>query len=208
MLFVSIVTHLMQMAFLLLVEEPHIQRTYNSGSSDSSELEARQEVLMYDPRKGWFPHKRDSIFFWRMKLNVGDCSLVILIMYSAIISLQAPSYYGYLQIVAWRSFHWLGLGFLLYMQSNFKTWTEYFQRRDFSKQEAFSHWKSIFNLSLTMNIAVVVFYAIREANWNYLALLDSWNVACIAGVRSGLFFCVLPANNTCFFFFRAFVFFF
>jgi hypothetical protein len=53
-LFAGLFAHLLQLLFLVGVEEPHIQRTY--GSPDK--VDADTHKVLYDPQNGLFPHKK------------------------------------------------------------------------------------------------------------------------------------------------------
>lgn len=165
MLFVSLFAHLLQIAFLALVEEPHIEKTYGSGETMDKE---RLRVL-YDPKSGLFPQKRDSVFFAHIDLfTSGDFALICLAAYGLFLSITVDNpVWCIAQVIVWRLIHWLGLGTVLWLQSNRQWWTRRFTERGRPLYEAFAHWKQLYNLSLTMNVVVFVGCAIRYSQFNF-----------------------------------------
>merc|ERR1719397_1605129 len=82
--FVSLTAHMMQMLFLLFVEEPHIKKTYPI----QKDFDPNKFRMLYDPREGLFPRKKDSIFLYRLSwLNAGDFAVVVFVVYGILISL-------------------------------------------------------------------------------------------------------------------------
>jgi len=67
----------------------------------------------------------------------------------------------FVQALAWRIFHTVGLGYILYKQSHDKKWISSYLRRGSTKQEAFENWKLIYNFSLTMTWVSFICCAIR-----------------------------------------------
>ncbi len=72
-LFAGLFAHLMQLGFLVFVEEPHIQRTYGSGQKEDD----ASASILYDPKSGLFPRKKTTVFFWHLNpLQSTDFALV------------------------------------------------------------------------------------------------------------------------------------
>lgn len=181
MLFVSVAAHMMQLAFLVLVEEPHIQKTYGSGTA----VDKNSMRVLYDTKSGWFPDKKDNIFFLHLDVfRSGDFALLALAAYALTLSLVVP-WRGWcvVQVVVWRLLHWLGVGAVLWHQSRREWWTRRFVSQGRTLYEAFAHWKRIYNLSSTMNVVVFVGCAYRYLEFEWADLLKGSFMACVvAGV--------------------------
>ena len=60
LLFVSLIAHMLQLGFLIFVEQPHINRIYGEQSNN---VDKETEAILYDKKDGLFPEKSDSLFF-------------------------------------------------------------------------------------------------------------------------------------------------
>jgi phosphatidylethanolamine N-methyltransferase len=123
MLFVSLIAHMMQLLFLVCVEEPHIERIYGTPPKiDQTKLK-----VLYDSKNGLFPEKKDSIFLSHFDLfRTGDFGLALLTIYSCLFCWLAPFSYTIIQVIIWRIVHWCGLGGALWAQSERQVWTRHF----------------------------------------------------------------------------------
>jgi len=182
MLFVSLLAHGMQLAFLCLVEEPHIVRTYGSATKNSIHDRTKWKAL-YDPKSGFFPEKRDNVF---LLVNFdlfrsGDLAVAFCCLYGILLAfLPSSPTWSLAQVIFWRLFHWVGLGVLLWAQSNFELWTRHFTTRGRTLYEAFGQWKNTYNLSLTMNIVVFIACALRHCNFSLSSFASAQTMACVA----------------------------
>lgn len=167
MLFVSLIAHMMQLSFLVLVEEPHIERTYGGPPK----IDQEKMRVLYDPSSGLFPSQKDPIFLWKFDIfRSGDWATLLTVVYGLLVAfLPENDNFAVGQVIFWRVFHWLGLGAMLWAQSNYQLWTRHFTKRGRSTLEAFNHWKTTYNMSLTMNIVVFVACAVRF-------ILNTWTV--------------------------------
>jgi phosphatidylethanolamine N-methyltransferase len=158
-LFVSLAAHLAQIAFLVLVEEPHIKRTYGDGG----DAPARDEKALYDAQQGLFPSRSDFLYLGSVDLfSAGTWALVIACVYSVAVALLPESpVYAVAQVIIWRVLHWGVLGALLYTQSTRQLWTRDYERRGRPLYEAFSNWKVLYSLSSAVNVCVFVACAVR-----------------------------------------------
>jgi phosphatidylethanolamine N-methyltransferase len=165
MLFVSLIAHGMQLAFLFFVEEPHIKRTYGSPPA----MDKSKSRILYDPKSGLFPDKNDNVFLSNFDLfRSGDFSVFFFSIYGvAIAFLPSDPWWSFMQVVLWRVIHWLGLGSILWAQSSFQLWTRHFSTRGRPLFEAFGHWKNTYNLSLTMNIVVFIACSLRYVSHTF-----------------------------------------
>jgi len=162
-LIVSLAAHMYQLIFLVLVEEPHIKRTYGGEPNEAQRREAR--YALYDAEKGWFPSRSDLMYFLSFDLfNSGSWTLLTGCIYAFLVAYlpESPNW-AVAQVVVWRVIHWIGLGGVLWQQSTRQVWTRHFMLKGRSLQEAFGHWKRIFNLSTTLNALTFAAAAIRLA---------------------------------------------
>ncbi|KAI9679240.1 MAG: phosphatidylethanolamine N-methyltransferase [Caeruleum heppii] len=193
-LFISIVAHTAQFAFLFFVENPHIEKTYNppparkhlpaSGADDSSSQEEDQQ--RYYPNDASVPRLASSLqpspvhnLMGLRNLDlyrVTDTSVILLQIYTIALTALTPSTPLFqamfiLHAVAWRLWLTLGLGYVLHRQSTRKRWTRHFVKFGESTEEAWRQWKGMYHLSITMCYASFVaatykIYAL-PADWAY-----------------------------------------
>ena len=174
-LFTSLIAHAAQFAFLTLVENPHIDKTYNTSpvtaynepkprgdesSSPYSTKSARRDVIILkniDPCRAF------------------DFCLLLIIFNTTVVSLLliSTSRYGeifvLLQAFAWRLFHSLVLGCILVAQSRNKWWIRHFLKHGESPWYAFTQWKKLYNLSLCMT-----YISFIAACWKMYHLPSDW----------------------------------
>jgi len=161
MLFISITAHMMQIIFLVCVEEPHIKRTYGNESGKVDQL---KYSVLYDPKSGLFPGKSDTLFFSGLNFirSSGDLSLILLTIYSLTFCyLVEDKFWCAIQVVVWQTFHWFGLGGVLFFQSRYEWYTQSFLSNGRPLYEAFSNWKRVYNISVSMNMVVFIGCAFR-----------------------------------------------
>lgn len=173
-LFISIVAHAAQFAFLAWVESPHIEKTYNPPPPKKRQISEASEHLEQSETKpsefgnghvnGYPPLASTTqpspvhnliglgnVDFHR----VTDVSVVIMQLYMYTVAFLTPSTFGWqaffvLSAAAWRLWYSLGIGFILDRQSNKKTWTRHFVKYGESTEEAWRQWKGMYHISMTM----------------------------------------------------------
>lgn len=186
-LFISIVAHAAQFAFLVWVENPHIEKTYNSPpprkhllKSDVSmtELDATEADQRADETesvsstsKSFSVHRLMSIDLHRAT----DFSVILLQLCLAALVMATPStpIYQYIFVInaaLWRLWYSMGIGFILNRQSSKKRWTRHFLKYGESTEEAWRQWKGIYHLSLTMCYASFI-----AASWKTYSFPIDWN---------------------------------
>ncbi|KAJ3021085.1 phosphatidylethanolamine N-methyltransferase [Thoreauomyces humboldtii] len=160
-LFVSLAAHAMQMVFLHLVENPHIDKTYNPPTQKNGGESTGNPLSKY--------FGRDLIVFQNLDwFRSTDLQTVVIAAYTVITALLIGSidaswkfwfYVG--QTLFWRVVHTYGLGSILYLQSNHKTWSRHFIKHGETPNEAFQHWKVIYNTTQLMSYVSFVICAVR-----------------------------------------------
>lgn len=185
-LFISIIAHAAQFAFLVWVENPHIEKTYNSPPPRKQLSEADVDLEQYHALRGEQEideatseappvsvHKLmglNSIDLYRAT----DSSMILLQLCLAILVIVTPSTPFYQNIFVinaalWRLWFSLGIGFLLNRQSTKKRWTRHFLKYGESTEEAWRQWKGTYHLSVTMSYASFI-----AAAWKTYSLPADW----------------------------------
>ncbi|KAI8942346.1 phosphatidylethanolamine N-methyltransferase, variant 3 [Plenodomus lindquistii] len=187
---ISIIAHAAQFAFLILVENPHIEKTYNppaprrtrhnSGhiASEHRPSTSQSDALVgdisptYDPVRQPAPmhHIVGNIDFHRLI----DVTVVLAYFYTFCLAILTPNTGSirtmfFINAFVWRLWYTLGLGYILDRQSKKKNWTRHFIKYGDSKEEAWRQWKSLCHLSMTM--CHVSFVA---AAWKTYTLPPDW----------------------------------
>jgi phosphatidylethanolamine N-methyltransferase len=154
MLFVSLFAHLFQLCFLAFIENPHIEKTYNTLQMDDTLSETNNESEEEN-------RKSSPIIFFRIDLaEAADALLLVLIGYNMLFYvIDLPVWFYILHVVLWRLLHDVGLGFLLHKQS----------QQPFL---SFGSWKRLYNASLTVNY--VAFFVAAYKLYSYPA---DWDVS-------------------------------
>ncbi|PBP21562.1 phosphatidylethanolamine methyltransferase [Diplocarpon rosae] len=198
-LFISIIAHAAQFAFLVCIENPHIDKTYNPPPPRKRDVQpspsdiklanataARAEGLEIPDHTNFmekFPSLATSPPSVHNLLGMGnidlfritDVSVLLLQLCVTIIAVVSPStpMYGYLFVlnaVLWRLWYTVGLGIILDRQSNDKIWTRHFLKFGEGTEEAWKQWKGIYHIS--MNMCWLSFIA---ATWKMYSWPSSWS---------------------------------
>ncbi|KAH8678874.1 phospholipid methyltransferase-domain-containing protein [Tricladium varicosporioides] len=195
-LFISIIAHAAQFVFLVYVENPHIEKTYNpppprkrEDNPTPRDIEhanasaARKEGIDFPefsemaaqsiaaPKHPLSTHNMmGNIDLFR----ITDLSILLLQGYVLLLTLWTPStpFFQALFIInaiGWRLWYTVGLGFLLHFQSNKKMWTRHFVKFGESTDEAWRQWKGMYHLSMTMCYASFI-----AAAWKMYSLPPDW----------------------------------
>jgi phosphatidylethanolamine N-methyltransferase len=145
---------MLQLIFLVFIENPHIEKTYGSFKNEPD------EKLIKD---GYFEKRKDMIIFFNLDwLRASDVMLLFLTLYTVFLSLQQNSVvFHVLQVLGWRLWLTLGLGYVLRKQSESNLFTSRYEKKGGTKQQAFESWKKLYNFSLTLNHVTFVMAAIK-----------------------------------------------
>ena len=167
-LLLSIVAHAAQFAFLVWVESPHIERTYNSPpprkrlsdtdlalsrktSNERGEGEYWAKVNPEQPSSAHNLLGLGNFDFYR----ITDSSVFVLMLSFAAMTFSTPStpFYRALFVTnaaLWRLWYSFGIGFILNRQSEKKKWTRHFLKYGDSTSEAWRQWKGSYHLSMVL----------------------------------------------------------
>ncbi|KAI5865089.1 phosphatidylethanolamine N-methyltransferase [Durotheca rogersii] len=182
-LFISIAAHAAQFAFLVLIENPHIEKTYNPpaprkrlDTSSSSDTFVQPESAA-PARPSEAPSRIHNLLGYKnidLLRNV-DFSTLLLVTYFAALTLstpQTPLYQTLFVIHAflWRLWYSVGLGVLLTKQSANKMWTRHFLKFGETVDEGWRQWKGMYHISLTLCHCAFV-----AACWKMYSAPVDWN---------------------------------
>ncbi|RHZ47253.1 hypothetical protein Glove_586g12 [Diversispora epigaea] len=159
--------------------EEIISSSSNSSSPTSTEFQSKLSEGS-STSNYWF--RRDLIVFKNFDLLRSNDIFVVLVIIYAIapifITNASENVIKILliaQCLAWRIFHSYGLGTILSLQSKEKFLTKHYIKFGGTVSEAFSNWKSIYNLSLCMTYVSFVLAAWKmyyfPEDWTYGAVL-------------------------------------
>ena len=173
-LFISIIAHAAQFAFLTFVENPHIEKTYNRppppppkkhrSESQSSIDHPKSPTIDGGHTNGYPPiatTEKPSDIHNLLGLHntdfhrVTDVSVLVMQLYIYGTAVLTPSTTFWQTVfvanaVAWRLWYSLGLGFILDRQSKKKNWTRHFVKYGESTEEAWRQWKGVYHVSMSM----------------------------------------------------------
>ncbi|KAJ3334910.1 phosphatidylethanolamine N-methyltransferase, partial [Gonapodya sp. JEL0774] len=165
-LFVSLFAHACQMAFLYLVENPHIEKIYGSedGTSANGYASSRPNTAQPHELKMYF--RNDMVvlkgFDW---MRSSDLLSAAIMLQSIAVSLWfgktlSPAWLTG-QAILWRTLFTWGTAIVLHFQSKNRFWTKHFVKNGEGVKEAFDNWKRIYNLTMVMAYTSFILLFIR-----------------------------------------------
>lgn len=185
-LFISIAAHAAQFIFLVWVENPHIERTYNSPPP-----RRRKTELDFDQRdrpKSSDSNEAPSLLKYGQPSSVHnllglqnidlyrttDSSVLISLFFIAALTALTPStpFHQALFLASaavWRLWYSVGIGYLLNRQSEKKKWTRHFLKYGDSTEEAWRQWKGTYHMSMTLCYA-----SFAAAAWKVYVIPEDW----------------------------------
>ncbi|KAL9600366.1 MAG: hypothetical protein Q9219_003216 [cf. Caloplaca sp. 3 TL-2023] len=184
-LLISIIAHAAQFAFLVWVENPHIDKTYNPPPPrKTTPTEERDGPIVQTGRDDEGPRLASTaqpspvhslLGLQNIDLHrVTDTSVILLQIYLAAFTALTPSTPPFQTLfvanaVLWRLWYSVGMGIVLNRQSNRKRWTRHFLKYGESTEEAWRQWKGSYHLTTTMCYASFV-----AASWKMYSLPADW----------------------------------
>ncbi|KEF53058.1 phosphatidylethanolamine N-methyltransferase [Exophiala aquamarina CBS 119918] len=190
-LFISIIAHAAQFAFLVIVENPHIERTYNSppprksiidipGMQDSSAATGQSASNSPIPGHTQPPQTHNLLGLQNFDFyRTTDTSVTI------ILGLMFALAFGTPDTTFWKAFFvtaaaicriWysVGLGYLLNRQSLKKKWTRHFVKYGEPTDEAWRQWKGTYHLGMSL-----CYSTFAAAAWKMYNVPSSWDYGMI-----------------------------
>lgn len=185
-LFISILAHAAQFAFLAVVENPHIEKTYNPPpprQRAESEVSSQSEATIDSAKKAAAatatqdaPLPVHSMVGLKNfdPFRITDYTGLLLVGYLGILAISTPSTTLYqtlfvLNAIVWRLWYSVGLGVILTKQSNEKMFTRHFLKFGETAREAWRQWKGMYHLSMTMCYA-----SFLAACWKMYTYPEDW----------------------------------
>ncbi len=186
-LFISIFAHAAQFAFLVLVENPHIEKIYNppaprkrEESQGQCDAPSTETGVINDPLTPSQPgaptqiHKLLGVKNFDLFRST-DYLTLILVLYLTIFTMvtpQTPLYQSLFVVhaLAWRLWYSVGLGIVLTGQSNNKMWTRHFLKYGETVTEAWRQWKAMYHTT-----QVLCYASFIAACWKMYAVPFDWS---------------------------------
>ena len=188
-LIISIIAHAAQFAFLVWVENPHIEKTYNPPPCRKrlSDADKQDTQMISNPIEDTqasnlsptvnMPSQTHNLIGLKNfdVCRVTDISVALLLLYVATLTLSTPStpFHQSLFVahaLLWRVWYSLGIGGILHCQSTRKTWTRHFVKFGESREEAWKQWKGVYHLSMIMAYASFI-----AAVWKSYTVPTDWS---------------------------------
>lgn len=139
LLLVSLLAHAAQMAFLYIVEEPHMDRIYASPRDEITPAPAPGvSSLLYSP-------------------HLAPVAVIVTLASLLLFARPAVPVIAVL-VILWRVLHFGVLGGVLVRQSKDKEWTKRFAVAGMNSREAFEVWRGLYMLSYAINH--ILFFAL------------------------------------------------
>ncbi|ORY62955.1 phosphatidylethanolamine N-methyltransferase [Pseudomassariella vexata] len=197
-LFISIVAHAAQFAFLYYFESPHIEKIYNPPtprkradaqnslvaqpvhSTGAAQPAATEYPLMPLQQESPVPvHKLLGLRNFDL-FRTTDYSTALLIFYQVALTLVTPDspkvqFLFVLHAFAWRLWYYIGLGFILHLQSTNKMWTRHFLKFGDGIGEAWNQWKAMYHIS-----QLLTYTSFIAACWKVYSFPHDWDYGFVA----------------------------
>ena len=142
-LYVGLFGHACQLIFLVLVENPHIDKIYAGiqASLTPDDVARQQGYLRRDliAFRNFNPFRSSDLFF-----------IVIVVQTIACYFWGLTLTQWTVLIVIWRVVHTVGLGIVLKAQSEYNMVVKNFEAQGWTREDAFDSWKKIYNTSASM----------------------------------------------------------
>ncbi|KAI2629427.1 phosphatidylethanolamine N-methyltransferase [Xylaria nigripes] len=182
--FASLFIHACQFAFLVLVENPHIEKTYNppipctrlrtqqDDDAPPSETSASQDAPdQTSPQEIHNLLGLQNIDLFR-NTDYSTCLLLVYFVTLALVTPQGPlwQFLFVMHALVWRIWYSVGLGSILHRQSKDKMWTRHFLKFGDTMNEAWRQWKGMYHIS-----QVLCYASFIAACWKVYRVPDDWS---------------------------------
>ncbi|KAJ5560974.1 hypothetical protein N7535_009171 [Penicillium sp. DV-2018c] len=196
-LLISIIAHAAQFIFLVLVENPHIEKTYNpppprkrSTCVDTSDSDLPADIdspkaptpteehtpnatISYSTKPPQSVHNLLGLRNLDLYRTTDSSIMLVQLLVFSITALtpSTPAYQFMFVVLAAASRIWysVGIGYILRNQSNTKSWTRHFVKYGDTPQEAWNQWKGTYHLSMVFCYATFI-----AAVWKMYTLPADW----------------------------------
>ncbi|ODQ77668.1 hypothetical protein BABINDRAFT_163382 [Babjeviella inositovora NRRL Y-12698] len=158
-LIVSLFAHCLQFAFLIGVENPHIEKIYGSDDSTGQGDQVLLEKLHLKPlifglrNFNWF---RSSDI---LSVLVWASSLVVPFLLPRTATARYTVFGATLLVKLVQS---VGLNVILHQQSTTKAWTKRFLKHDYTLYNAFENWTVLYNAISSLTYTALAAFSARE----------------------------------------------
>ena len=189
-LYISIIAHAAQFAFLTLVESPHIERTYNAppprqqinevprtaSGQRPPRIRKQSTDAWPSPGPNQPPATHNLVGLSNIDLyRTIDSSVILLVSFLMLLAFFTPDTAAWMAFfvtlaVVCRLWFSIGLGYLLNRQSTKKKWTRHFLKYGESTWEAWRQWKGTYHMGM-----VLCYSSFAAAVWKVHHLPDDWN---------------------------------
>ncbi|KAK7927999.1 Phosphatidylethanolamine [Apiospora marii] len=192
-LLISMVAHAAQFAFLVYVENPHIDKTYNpppprkrgdpqtavdTPEAEQTSAESRDAPSDYPsgPSSQTSPAPIHNLLGLNNVdlLRTTDFSSLLIVCYLIVVAVVTPDTHLFqllfaFHATAWRLWYSVGLGAILSQQSANKTWTRHFLKFGENADEAWRQWKGMYHISQVMTYTSFI-----AACWKMYSFPSDW----------------------------------
>ncbi|KAK6533327.1 phosphatidylethanolamine N-methyltransferase [Orbilia ellipsospora] len=192
---ISLIAHAAQFAFLVLIEDPHIQKIYNpspptrkvvqkptilieNGATSNMVVEATPSISTSSDIPDSVdepPALRPLLGYQNFDfLRTPDLQLLFLGLYTVSLALLVPATplnqaLFLLHALFWRLFYSVGLGIVLNLQSERKSWTRHFLKYGETLDESWRQWRNLFHTATCM-----CHLSFAAACWKVYSPPESW----------------------------------
>lgn len=190
--FASVAAHICQFIFLIMVENPHIEKTYGPPRAKKNRLESFSSgtaLKGFENTEDGVALRAPLLIFKNFTITRTSDVLLLLLTVATILQAFASknsyiwSFVAFFAALSWRFFHYVGLGYLLKRQSEDKMWTRIFLKFGCTAAQAYEEWQAIYNISTVMSYASLFVLVVR--NFKSPLQLTYWPLRYIVGSMLG-----------------------
>lgn len=172
-LLLSLLAHLAQLAFLAMVEEPHIRKIYGGAEAgkqkDGKPRDEPRQLHQMAPYEQFLSTVPGKPVFAVLGATMGSLALLCL-------SGIGSTYLVLFVLLSWRVAHWGGCSALLSKgrDGEENLWMRLAERRGMSRTRAFSSWQHVYLVSFLFNHALFLVASLRMGGAESGSLAKDW----------------------------------